>query len=119
LGLAGYYRKFIKSYAHLSRPLTNLLQKGAFSRNQEAEQAFEQLKHALSSAPVHAFPDFNKVFEVEADASHSGIGAVLAQEGHPIAYISKTLRPKLQNLSVYEKQLLRLCLQFRNGNSTS
>ena len=77
LGLAGYYRKFIKSYTHLSGPIINLLQKGAFSWNQEAQQAFEQLKHALSSAPVLTFPDFNKAFEVETDASHSGIGAVL------------------------------------------
>nr|GEU67792.1 hypothetical protein [Tanacetum cinerariifolium] len=69
----------------------------------EAEVAFIQLKQAMMSSPVLALPNFEKGFIVETDASGSGIGAVLHQEGHPIAYLSKALSPKHQALSTYEK----------------
>lgn len=108
LGLAGYYRKFIRGYAMISRPLNDLLKKGAFKWNDLAEQAFTDLKRALVSAPVLAILDFTKVFVVETDASKIGIGGVLMQEAHRIAYISRSLGPKWQLLSVYEKELLAL-----------
>ena len=108
LGLAGYYRKFIRGYAYIARPLTALLKKGAFEWNKEAQTAFESLKKALTQALILGLPDFTKVFEVETDASTQGVGAVLMQEGHPLAYISRTLGPKWQGLSVYEKELLAL-----------
>lgn len=108
LGLAGYYRKFIKGYALISRPLNDLLKKGAFKWNESAKHAFLTLKHALISAPVLAIPNFSKIFVVETDASQKGIGAVLVQDSHPIAYISKSLGPRWQMLSVYEKELLAL-----------
>jgi len=62
----------------------------------------------LVQAPVLEIPDFTKVFMVETRASTHGIGAVSMQEGHPLAYISKTLGPKWQGLSVYKKELLAL-----------
>jgi len=108
LGLSGYYRKFIKGYAHIAQPLTNLLKKGAFEWTVEAHKAFKSLKAALVSAPVLGIPDFTKVFVIETDASTHGIGAILMQEGHPLAYISKSLGPRWQGLSVYEKELLAL-----------
>ena len=107
LGLTGYYRKFVKSYAVISRPLTDLLKIGAFAWNEAAQQAFDQLKTALSSVPVLAIPNFEIPFEIETDASKGGIGAVM-QQGHPLAYISRALGPKWQRLAVYEKELLAL-----------
>lgn len=80
LGLLGYYRKFVKNYAILCKPLTNLLKKGAFVWNNQTREAFEIVKQALISVPVLALPDFSKVFIVETDASQDGIGAVLLQQ---------------------------------------
>ena len=101
LGLSGYYRKFIRGYAHISKPLTDLLKKGAFEWSDTASTAFNSLKQALVSAPV---PNFSIPFEVETDASKRAIGAVLMQVHHPIAYISRSLGPRWQALSVYEKK---------------
>ena len=106
LGLAGYYRKFIKNYAWLSKPLTQLLKKGNFSWFFVVQESFEHLKHALSSAPVLALPDFSKTFFIKTDASQNGIGDVLMQQGRPLAFLSKALGPRWQKLFVYEKELL-------------
>lgn len=108
LGLAGYYRKFIRNYALISKSLTDLLRQGAFQWNPEAQNAFNTLKKALITAPVLALPDFNQVFIVETDASQKGIGAVLMQNNHPLAFLSKTLGPRWEKLSVYEKELLAI-----------
>jgi hypothetical protein len=104
LGLSGYYRKFIRHYGILSRPLTDLLKKNTpFVWTPLLQQSFDHLKQALISAPVLALPDFTKEFQVETDASAGGIGAVLMQNHHPIAYLSKALGVKAQALSTYEK----------------
>nr|GEW12741.1 hypothetical protein [Tanacetum cinerariifolium] len=110
LGLTGYYRKFIKNYAWISKPLTNLLKKDAFVWSPKAQESFLTLKQAMIQTPVLALPDFEKTFVVETNASGIGIGAVLQQEGHPIAYLSKTLAPKHQALSTYEKEFLAVLM---------
>ncbi|KAL2237277.1 UNVERIFIED_CONTAM: Retrovirus-related Pol polyprotein from transposon 17.6 [Sesamum indicum] len=75
-----------------------------------SEDAFNHLKGVMSTAPVLAFSDFTKPFIVETDACGKGIGAVLMQEGRPIAYLSKALAPKNLGLSTYEKEFLALLL---------
>jgi hypothetical protein len=111
LGLSGYYRKFIKHYAIISQPLTALLKKGTlFIWSADAEVAFGTLKQALMTAPVLALPDFNTQFVVETDACDVGIGAVLSQKGHPLAFVSRALSPRNKGLSVYEKEYLAILL---------
>lgn len=111
LGLAGYYRKFVHHFAVIARPLTDLLKKHSlFVWTPDQQAAFDALKSALSSAPILAMPDFSKPFAIETDACSNGIGAVLLQQGHPLAYISKTLGPKTAGLSTYEKEYLAILL---------
>ena len=110
LGLSGYYRKFIKNYAHICKPLYELLRKNNFFWNSKAEEAFLKLKQIMSSAPVLALPDFSKPFILETDASGYGIGDVLTQGNGPIAYLSKVLGVKNSALSTYEKEFLAVLM---------
>jgi hypothetical protein len=88
LGLTSYCRKFITHYGDIARPLTALLKKDAFRWTQEAEHAFQQLKQALTSAPLLQLPDFEKNFIVKCDTSGSRFGVVLHQGNVPIAFFS-------------------------------
>lgn len=108
LRLSGYYKKFVKNYGLIARPLTDLLKKDNSLWNDAATQAFESLKQALSDTPVLRVPDYTKDFTIETDASNAGIGAVLTQEGKPLAYFSKGLGTKGQSMSAYEKELIAL-----------
>lgn len=94
LGLAGYYRKFVRHFAVMAWPLTDLLKKGAlFIWTSVHSEAFAALKHALVTAPVLSLPNFDKPFQLQTDASDAGVGAVLLQDGHPLAFVSKALGP--------------------------
>jgi hypothetical protein len=118
LGLAGYYRKFVKNFGVIARPLTNLLKKHTiFVWTDEHTLAFSLLKTALSSAPVLALPNFTRPFAIETDASRSGVGAVLLQDGHPLAYVSKPLGIKNMGLSAYEKEFLAILLAVDHWRS--
>lgn len=110
LGLTGYYWRFVKDYGLISRPLTRLLKKGAYLWDQEADMTFKRLKEAMTSTPVLTLPDYGLPFVVETDASDVGLGAVLMQQGRPIAFLSKALAPRHQSYSTYEKELLALVL---------
>ncbi|WMV35101.1 hypothetical protein MTR67_028486 [Solanum verrucosum] len=104
LGLASYYRRFIRNYAMLASPLTDLLCTDSYSWTPNAQAAFENLQSCLSSTPVLALPDFSQLFQVETDASGKGIGAVLSQKGHPVAYFSQKLCPRMQQASTYVRE---------------
>lgn len=108
LGLTGYYRKFVQGYGVIAKLLTNLLKKGQFEWGEPAQRAFEALKKAMTHTPVPQLLDFHKPFVVETDACYHGIGAVLMQDGHLLAYLSKALGPRNLGLSVYEKELLAI-----------
>lgn len=117
LGLTGYYRKFVRAYGILAKPLTNLLKRKAFEWSTEAEEAFLALKKAMSTTPVLTLPDFSKQFVVETDACDSGVGAVLMQENHPIAFLSKALSAQHRSLSIYEKEFLALIMAVERWRS--
>ena len=108
LGLTGYYRKFVKDYGSIARPLTLMLRKNAFQWSEAAHNAFAQLRHALTTTTVLALPNFSLPFEVECDASDLGIGAVLQQEGRPVAFFSRPLAARHLKLPAYEKELVGL-----------
>ena len=108
LGLTGYYRRFIRNYAHRTAPLSNLLKKNAFHWNEEAEKCFEALKGIMSSTPVLATPDFSKPFMIECDTSGYGLGAILMQDEHPIAFESSKLNKLEQLKSTYDKEMLAI-----------
>ena len=118
LGLVGFYRKFVRNFAVIAKPLTNLLKKHTlFVWTSEHQLAFDTLKQALCSAPVLGIPDFSQVFATEIDACQTGVGAVLLQNGHPLAYVSKPLGAKNQGLSTYEKEYLAILIEVDQWHS--
>ncbi|WVZ64658.1 hypothetical protein U9M48_014152 [Paspalum notatum var. saurae] len=106
LGLAGYYRRFIKDFSKTAKPMTSLTKKNAkYVWSSNCEEAFQTLKKLLTSAPVLAQPDVTKPFDVYFDASGSGFGCVLMQEGRVIAYASRQLRKHKANYPTHDLEL--------------
>lgn len=111
LGLASYYRRFVKDFSQISSPLHRLTEQGReFKWTDECAQAFSTLKQRLTHTPVLAFPDFTKPFTLDTDASDSGIGAVLSQtadgQERVIAYASRSLTKTERRYCVTRKELL-------------
>jgi hypothetical protein len=93
LGLAGDYRRFIEGFSMISMPMTELLAKSkSFEWMPRREANFQELKKRLTTAPILTMPDMEKPFSIYCDASGQGLGCVLMQDGHVVAYASRQLR---------------------------
>ena len=113
LGLVGYYRKFIRDFAKITKPLTSCLKKGAkITLSEEYKNAFEKCKTLLCNEPILQYPDFTKEFIITTDASNVALGAVLSQgnlpNDRPVQYASRTLSETEQKYSTIEKELLAI-----------
>lgn len=114
LGLLGYYRKFIKDFAKITKPMTKCLKKDAIIdiNNLEYKECFERCKTLLTEEPVLQYPDFSRPFNLTTDASNVALGAILSQgsigKDKPIAFASRTLNDHEKNYSTTEKELLAI-----------
>ncbi|GFV15944.1 retrovirus-related Pol polyprotein from transposon 17.6 [Trichonephila clavipes] len=113
LGLCTYYRKFVKGFSNIARPLHKLTEsKQKFQWTKECEDSFLQLKEALTSSPILIYPQPDKPFILDTDASNESVGAVLSQEidgqERVVAYWSKCLSKPERNYCVTRKELLAI-----------
>ena len=121
LGHAGFYRRFIRDFSKIARPLCRLLEKDAkFKFDESCQRSFEEIKSRLVEAPIMAKPDWNKEFQIMCDASDYAMGAVLGQRTDKmfkaIYYASKTFVEAQENYSTTEKEMLAIvftCEKFR------
>nr|GEY65697.1 putative reverse transcriptase domain-containing protein [Tanacetum cinerariifolium] len=119
LGHAGFYRRFIKDFSKISRPMTHILEKySPFTFSNECIQAFRTLKDKLTEAPILIAPNWDQPFELMCDASDYAIGAVLGQRieknFRPIYYASTTMNQAKSNYTTTEKEMLAVVYAFEN-----
>jgi hypothetical protein len=114
LGLAGYYQRFIPNFSKISKPITELLKKGnKHMWSKDYDEAFNTLKKLLTTSPVLAEPDIDKLFDVYCDASCSSLGCVLMQEGRVISYSSRQLRCHKENYPTHDLELAAVVIALR------
>ena len=123
LGMAGWYRRFIPNFSSIAMPLYSLTKKNArFEWTTECQQAFEQLRDALTKSPVLRTADPTKDYYLHTDASDFALGATLMQKDedgnvHPIAYASKLLNPAQRNYSVTDRECLAMAWALEHFNT--
>jgi hypothetical protein len=122
--MAGYYRCFIEGFSKNDRLMTALLAKKVeFKWTPACQQSFEMLKQKLTTAPVLVLPDVHKPFSVYCDASYTGLGCVLMQEGKVVAYSSRQLKVHEKNYPTHDLELvavvhaLKTCRHIFTGRS--
>ena len=121
LGHAGFYRRFIRDFSKIARPLCRLLEKDAkFKFDESYQRSFEEIRSKLVEAPIKAKPDWDKEFEIMCDASDYAMGAIFGQRTEKmfkaIYYASKTFNEAQENYSTIEKEMLAIvfaCEKFR------
>jgi hypothetical protein len=124
LGMAGYYRRFIPDFSKIAKPITELLKNHVkFVWSFECNKAFEELKKLMTTSPVLAQPNIEKVFDVYCDALGIGIGCVLMQEGRVIAYASRQLKRHEEHYPTHDLELavvvhaLKIWCHYLLGNT--
>ena len=121
LGHAGFYRRFIRDFSKIARPLCKLLEKDTkFNFDESFQNSFEEIKSRLVEAPIMENPDWNREFKIMCDASDFSMGAILGQKAEKvfkaIYYASKTFNEAQENYSTTEKEMLAIvfpCEKFR------
>jgi transposase InsO family protein len=119
LGFTGFYRRFIRTYSDLARPLNDLLKKDkSWKWGSEQQKSFESIRDQILKSPILVFPDFDKQKMIETDSSTYASGGVLNQleddgKWHPVAFLSKGLTPAERNYTIGEQELLAIikCLK--------
>ena len=114
LGLMGYYRKFIKNFTHIAKPMTDLLKNESVNEWGDAHTAAKQeLISIITNAPLLQSPNYSKPFTIATDASNIALGAILSQGGKPVAFLSKTFSDRECNWDIYEKELFTIIYTIR------
>src|SRR5215471_343236 len=114
LGFVNFYRRFIPGFSHYARPLFDLTGDGRWRWGKEQQEAFEELRDRITSAPILRQADDEKPFRVEADSSDFATGAVLSQQAdsddkwHPVAFLSKSLNAVERNYEIHDKEMLAI-----------
>jgi hypothetical protein len=120
LGLANFYHRYVLGFSHIAWALSQITRGGGkakFAWGQSQQQAFDDLKQRLCSAPVLSLPDLQHPFEIEIDASDYVVGVVLTQHGHLVAYHSETLSDIVRKYPTYDKEMysiVQACCQWRH-----
>ena len=114
LGLAGFYRRFVKDFSAIALPLTRLTRKGVkFEWSDDCEQNFQHFQHCLTYAPVLAHLDDSGNFKIHNDASLNGFGYVVMQHGKVIAYASRQLKPHEMNYPTHDLELAAIIFALK------
>ncbi|XP_021754918.1 uncharacterized protein LOC110720219 [Chenopodium quinoa] len=114
LGLAGYYRRFVKDFSKIAKPMTTLMKKDKnFEWDDKCEEAFQLLKERLITAPVLTLPDDSGIYDVYSDASKNGLGCVLMQNGKVIAYASRQLKTHEVNYPTHDLELAAIIFALK------
>jgi hypothetical protein len=113
-GLASFYHRFIKNFSILIAPITECLKGREFQWSEEVETSFQLVKQKMTEAPVLALLDFEKVFEVNCDASGVGIDGILSQEGRPIASFSEKLSGSKKNYSTNDLEFYAIVQSLKH-----
>ena len=122
LEFTNFYRRFIKDYAKIARPLHNLTGKKEWEWGREQEEAFRDIKRKICSAPILTMPKDDGKFRIECDASDFAIGSILSQQQldrkwKPIAFLSHALNPTERNYEIYDREMLAIIEALKDWRS--